>query len=84
MERVFSQDMPSNSSNQSYWVVGDSVKFIATGENTNYQYDLFDVYVPPNVGTTPHIHLAQDEGFYIVEGKVKFQLNNQVITLKTL
>jgi quercetin dioxygenase-like cupin family protein len=80
MERIFSQDMPSNSSNQSYWVVGDSVKFIATGENTNYQYDLFDVYVPPNVGTTPHIHLAQDEGFYIVEGKVKFQLNNQVIT----
>ncbi|MBD0385473.1 MAG: cupin domain-containing protein [Nostoc sp. C3-bin3] len=80
MERIFSQDMPSNSSNQSYWVVGDSVKFITTGENTNYQYDLFDVYVPPNVGTTPHIHLAQDEGFYIVEGKVKFQLNNQVIT----
>lgn len=80
MEGIFSQDMPSNSSNQSYWVVGDSVKFIATGENTNYQYDLFDVYVPPNIGTTPHIHLAQDEGFYIVEGKVKFQLNNQVIT----
>ncbi|MBD2726612.1 cupin domain-containing protein [Nostoc sp. FACHB-892] len=80
MERFFSQDISSNSSNQSYWVVGDSVKFIATSENTNYQYDLFDVYVPPNVGTTPHIHLAQDEGFYIVEGKVKFQLNNQVIT----
>ena len=80
MEKNFDQHMPSNSSNQSYWVVGDSVKFIATGEKTNYQYDLFDVYVPPNVGTTPHIHLAQEEGFYIVEGKVKFQLNDRVIT----
>ncbi|MGF2035567.1 MAG: Calx-beta domain-containing protein [Nostoc sp. CmiVER01] len=80
MERISSQNTPSNSSKQSYWVVGDSVKFIATGKDTNYKYDLFDVYVPPNVGTTPHIHLAQEEGFYIVEGKVKFQLNNRVIT----
>lgn len=74
------QQTPANKSSKSLWVVGDLVKFISTGEDTGGKYDLFDAYVPSNVGTTPHIHLQQDEGFYIVEGTVKFQLNDKVIT----
>lgn len=74
------QQTPANKSSKSLWVVGDLVKFISTGEDTGGQYDLFDAYVPSNVGTTPHIHLQQDEGFYIVEGTVKFQLKDQIIT----
>jgi mannose-6-phosphate isomerase-like protein (cupin superfamily) len=74
-----SQPTPSEQSNKSLWVVGDLVKFIQTGEQTGGQYDLFEAYVPPNVGTTPHIHLQQDEGFYILDGEVKFQLNDKVI-----
>lgn len=76
----YSQPMTSNSANKSFWVVGDSVKFIATGEDTGGQYDLFDAYVPPNVGTTPHIHLKQDEGFYILDGQVEFQLDDTTFT----
>jgi mannose-6-phosphate isomerase-like protein (cupin superfamily) len=79
-ENDYSPPMTSNPSNESFWVVGDSVKFIATGEETSGQYDLFDAYVPPNVGTTPHIHLKQDEGFYIVDGEVEFQLDDETIT----
>ncbi|MGV0102331.1 cupin domain-containing protein [Nostoc sp. DSM 114167] len=74
------QQIPANKSSKSLWVVGDLVKFISTGKDTGGKYDLFDAYVPSNVGTTPHIHLQQDEGFYIVEGTVKFQLNDRVIT----
>jgi mannose-6-phosphate isomerase-like protein (cupin superfamily) len=74
------QQTPSDTSNKSLWVVGDLVKFIATGEDTGGQYDLFDAYVPPNVGTTPHIHLKQDEGFYILEGEVMFQLGDTITT----
>ncbi|MCC5633252.1 cupin domain-containing protein [Nostoc sphaeroides CHAB 2801] len=74
-----SQQILSDTSNKSLWVVGDLVKFIQTGEETGGQYDLFDAYIPPNVGTTPHIHLEQDEGFYIVDGEVKFQLNDKII-----
>lgn len=79
-ENDYSQPVPSNSPNKSFWVVGDSVKFIATGEDTGGQYDLFDAYVPPDVGTSPHIHLKQDEGFYIVDGQVEFQLDDKTIT----
>lgn len=79
-ENDYSLPMTSNSSNKSFWVVGDSVKFIATGEETSDQYDLFDVYVPPDVGAAPHIHLKQDEGFYILDGEVEFQLDEKTIT----
>lgn len=79
-ENSLSQQSSFDSSNQSYWVVGDAVKFVATGEDTNNRYDLFNVYVPPGVGATPHIHLKQDEGFYVVDGKMEFQLNNQTLT----
>ncbi|MBN4001316.1 hypothetical protein [Nostoc sp. LPT] len=57
------QQTPAKKSSKSLWVVGDLVKFISTGKDTGGQYDLFDAYVPSNVGTTPHIHLQQDEGF---------------------
>lgn len=76
----YSQPTISDAPNKSFWVVGDSVKFIATGEETGGQYDLFDAYVPPNVGTSPHIHLKQDEGFYIVDGQVEFQLDDKTLT----
>ena len=79
-EKENSPQMPSDSSSKSFWVVGDAVKFIATGADTNYQYDLFDAYVPTNVGTLPHIHLKQDEGFYILDGEVEFQLDNNTLT----
>lgn len=76
----YSQPTISDAPNKSFWVVGDSVKFIATGEETGGQYDLFDAYVPPNVGTSPHIHLKQDEGFYILDGQVEFQLDDKTLT----
>lgn len=76
----YSHPMTSDAPNKSFWVVGDSVKFIATGEETGGQYDLFDAYVPPNVGTSPHIHLKQDEGFYIIDGQVEFQLDDKTLT----
>jgi quercetin dioxygenase-like cupin family protein len=70
-----SQQSLSNSANESYWAVGDSIKFVATGEQTNNQYDLVDAYIPPEVGTTPHQH-SEDESFYVLEGEVEFQVGD--------
>lgn len=70
---------PSDTPRKSFWVVGDLATFIATGEDTGGKYSLFDVFVPTSVGTAPHIH-TEDEGFYILEGEVAFQIDDRTIS----
>ena len=62
-----------------YSVVGDVVIFKAVGEDTGGKYALFEVVVQPQIGPPPHIHSREDEAFYILEGEVEFQLDNQTI-----
>lgn len=70
---------PQNDSPESYWVLGDRVTFVATGEETNAQYSLFDEYVPTRAGTIPHIHIQEQEAFYILEGEVRFQRGDETL-----
>jgi quercetin dioxygenase-like cupin family protein len=68
-----------NDSPESYWVLGDRVTFVVTGEESNGQYSLFNEYVPTEAGTIPHIHTQEQEIFYILEGEVRFQRGNETL-----
>ncbi len=63
----------------SYSVVGNLCTFKAVSEDTGGAYALFEVFVPPQAGTPAHIHSHEDEAFYILEGEIEFQLNEQII-----
>ena len=65
---------------ESFWVRNDLVTFIATGEETDEQYAMFDVFVPIGAGSIPHIHNVEAEAFYILEGEIAFQAEDQTIT----
>src|SRR5258707_10417947 len=54
-------------------VVGDVYRFLATGEDTNGKYALWEAIVPPGGGPPPHVH-SREEGFYILEGEITFQV----------
>ena len=58
-------------------VVGDVYRFLATGENTNGKYAMFEAIVPPGGGPPPHVHSREEEGFYIIEGEITFFIGNQ-------
>jgi quercetin dioxygenase-like cupin family protein len=58
-------------------VVGDVYRFLATGEDTNGKYALFEALVPPGGGPPPHVHSQEDEGFYILEGEITFTINGE-------
>ena len=58
-------------------VVGDVYRFLATGAETDGRYALFEAIVPPRGGPPPHIHSREEEGFYILEGDVTFQINGE-------
>ncbi|HEV3262111.1 MAG TPA: cupin domain-containing protein [Gemmataceae bacterium] len=51
-------------------VVGDVYRFLATGEDTNGKYALWEAIVPPGGGPPPHVHSREEEGFYILEGEI--------------
>jgi hypothetical protein len=51
-------------------VVGDVYRFLATGEDTNGKYALWEAIVPPGGGPPPHVHSREEEGFFILEGEI--------------
>jgi quercetin dioxygenase-like cupin family protein len=55
-----------------YWVLGQRIDFLATGETTSGDYSLFHVFIPAGPpGPLPHIHTDADEFFFVLEGRVE-------------
>lgn len=60
-------------------VVGDVYRFLATGADTDGKYAQWEAIVPPGGGPPPHVHSREEEGFYILEGEITFQIGEQRI-----
>jgi quercetin dioxygenase-like cupin family protein len=60
-------------------LVGDVYRFLATGDDTNGKYALCEVVVLPGGGPPPHVHSREEEGFYILEGEITFQVGGERI-----
>src|ERR1700686_3321717 len=58
-------------------VVGDVYRFLATGEDTNGKYALWEAIVPPGGGPPPHVHSWEEEGFYVLEGEITFLVGDK-------
>jgi quercetin dioxygenase-like cupin family protein len=58
-------------------VVGDVYRFLVTGDETDGRYAMFEATVPPGGGPPPHIHSREEESFFILEGEITFQINDQ-------
>lgn len=63
-------------------VVGDIYLFLATGEDTNGKYTLFEALVPPGGGPPPHVHSREEEGFFILDGEIIFTVNGEPVVAK--
>ncbi|WP_437193305.1 cupin domain-containing protein [Planctomicrobium sp. SH527] len=60
-------------------IVGDTYRFLATGQETDGKYATFDALVPPGGGPPPHIHTREEESFLVLEGEITFQLGEERI-----
>src|SRR5947207_5657012 len=58
-------------------VVGDVYRFLATGEETNGKYALWEAIVLPGGGPPPHTHSREEEGFYVLEGEITLLVGDQ-------
>src|SRR6187402_1722378 len=64
-------------------VVGDVYRFLATGEDTNGKYAMWEALVPPGGGPPPHVHSREEEGFYVLEGEITFTVNGEKVVATT-
>jgi quercetin dioxygenase-like cupin family protein len=53
-------------------VVGDLYRFLATGEETEGKYAMWEATVPPGGGPPQHVHSREEEAFYVLEGEIEF------------
>src|SRR5262245_29821823 len=58
-------------------VVGDVYRFLATSEDTDGKYALFEAIIGPGGGPPPHVHSREEEGFYILEGEVTMMIDGK-------
>ena len=58
-------------------VVGDVYRFLATGKDTDGKYALWEALVLPGGGPPPHVHSREEEGFYVLEGEMTFQVGDK-------
>jgi quercetin dioxygenase-like cupin family protein len=58
-------------------VVGDVYRFLATGDDTNGKYAMWETIVPLGGGPPSHVHSREDEAFYILEGEITLQVGEK-------
>lgn len=63
----------------SYWGPGDLYTFLVTGEESAGAYFSMLALVPPQGGPPPHVHLNEDETFYVLDGTPTFRLGDDYI-----
>lgn len=62
-----------------YYFFGSRTWFTATGDQTGGAYGLIEHVVPPGAGSPWHVHHAEDETFFIIEGELTFRVGDEPI-----
>jgi quercetin dioxygenase-like cupin family protein len=57
---------------QAVWFLGTLMLFKATGESNAHTFSLIEQVLPPGFAPPLHVHHAEDEAFYILEGELTF------------
>lgn len=60
------------------WISGDTMIFKATGESTDGALMLLENVSPPGSGPPPHIHVRDDEFFYVLEGTFEIRIGDEL------
>ena len=58
--------------------VGGPLTIKATGDDTAGSFFLFENVVQPGEGPPLHLHLDTDESWYVVEGQLRFKLEDAI------
>lgn len=54
-------------------IAGGNYRIIISGKQTNGEYAVIEMLVPPGAGPNPHSHADFSETFYVLEGELSFK-----------
>ncbi|ONM48175.1 cupin domain-containing protein [Nocardia donostiensis] len=57
--------------------VGNVYRFLATGDETDGRYSLFETTLPSGEGAPFHWHTREEEAFYVLDGEVAFYTSEE-------
>lgn len=66
----------------SYWMAGDRVTVLMSGEQTAGRYATVVIYTVPNGGPPPHIHHDCSEMFYMLDGELTAEIDGKTHILR--
>lgn len=61
---------------------GAMLTWLATGDQTNGQFSLFEAKGIPGMEPPPHIHSREDESYYLLDGEMWFKVGDEEFTGK--
>ena len=61
------------------WFLGAPTRVIATAEQTGGAFGLIEQVIPAGSESPWHVHHAEDESFYLVEGRMTFLCGDQKV-----
>ena len=62
------------------WFAGALLVHKAEGEATNHRFDLLDQTMPPGYVVPRHLHHAEDEAWYVLDGDMTFYCGDDELT----
>jgi len=61
---------------------GAVLTWLATGKETGGQFSMFEATGIPGMEPPPHIHINEDESYYMLEGEMLFRVGDEEFTGK--
>jgi quercetin dioxygenase-like cupin family protein len=62
---------------ESLSVLGAGVRFLCEAARTDHGFSVMEVTLPEGAGPPPHDH-PWDEAYYVLEGKVRFEIGDEI------
>jgi quercetin dioxygenase-like cupin family protein len=63
-----------------YWSLGTLMAMRATAEQTGGAFSLMEEVMPKGAEPPPHVHHAEDEAFYLLEGALTVRVGDEKFT----
>ena len=61
------------------WIAGDTISLKATAADTGGAFTLIEVLAAPEGGPPPHIHIGEDETFYVLDGVFEILIGDRLV-----
>ncbi len=62
---------------EAWWWTGELARITTTGEQTDGHLALVEILAPQGIAIPSHVHHREDEGFWLLEGVVRFTVDGR-------